>query len=129
MDYNKFIEILKEEFPDMEILKINLNTKISKDKTRLTAFERNLSNMIDVIEEIDILKVTENDSHLTINTIGCMIACVNSYDINKIHNKELLIKYSNFLRKYRNIFDTIFYRKIKDIRTKIPIIRNNINKQ
>lgn len=128
MDYKKFIELLKEEFPDMEIISIDLNTKKSKDKVKLTAFERNLSNMIDVIEEIDILKVTENDSHLTINTIGCMIACINSYDINKIHNKELLVKYSDFLRKYRNIFDTVFYRKIKDIRSRIPITRNNTNK-
>lgn len=128
MDYKKFIELLKEEFPDMEIISIDLNTKKNKDKVRLTAFERNLSNMIDVIEEIDILKVTENDSHLTINTIGCMIACINSYDINKIHNKELLVKYSDFLRKYRNIFDTVFYRKIKDIRSRIPITRNNTNK-
>lgn len=128
MDYKKFIEILKEEFPDMEIIGIDLNTKKDKNKVRLTAFERNLNEMIDTIEEIDILKVSETDSHITINTIGCMIACINSYDINKIHNKELLIKYNEFLFKYKEIFDTIFSRKLKDIKAKIFDIKRNANK-
>lgn len=107
--------MLKHYFPGATIIAVGNNPNKVNKKEDISFHDRNIKGMIETFKSINISEITDDADSSILLKLGAMIACVNTYNINDIENKEIRNEYNKFLIKTKNIINKIFNRNINRI--------------